>query len=441
MVEKYRLYTGLFFGALWVMLTLGFVSEELLPPLQVARNYLALLCDLVFLCLGVYALHFKRDIIVVVVFFAIGLVSSLLNHLGPIFIINGARDFFGLLFAVPICRFLLKSKHRDRFIESFDKQLWIFLFIQAFCLVWQFIRYGANDHGGGSMGNGFSGIVSTLIYIISFYLLSKRWKFGNYWHNLLDNKVYIILLFPTFLNETKISFVFLLAYFLLLLPIEWKTVFKVLISLPLLIVGMIGAAYAYLGITGQTVESVFSQAAMDDYMVGEDPEELVKLGLMIQDGTYDREDIGQVDIPRFTKIIFIPEALEDAAGGVLFGAGLGQFKGGSVLELTPYADTWLWLLSGSVPYVFFIMIQLGVLGLIWFLYSLISVLAPKSPVLLGKNIKLYVWIILALLMFYNDSLRFFPFCVILFYIVLRGYVNVPKEEIVESVKPLSIDER
>ena len=332
-----------------------------------------------------------------------------------------------MLFAIPICRFLLKSRFRDRFIESFDKQLWIFLILQTFCVTWQFFRYGPGDHGGGSMGNGFSGIVTTLIYIISFYLLSKKWNYGNYWMELWKNKVYVFLLFPTFLNETKIGFLFLLAYFLLLLRVEWKTVFKVLISIPLIIVAMIVAGYAYLTVTGQTFESVFSQSAMDDYMVGEDPEELVELGMAIQDGIYEREDIGQVDIPRFSKLIFIPEALKDAAGGSLFGAGLGQFKGGTTLSLTPYADTWAWLLGGSVPYIFFIVIQLGVLGAAWLFYNLFTVMLPQSPMPLGRNIKIFVWLILALMMFYNDSLRFFPFCAIIFYIILFGYVNVTEK--------------
>ena len=427
MLEKYKVFTGLFFGAFWVLLTFGFISEELMPPLIPLRSVVMLLCDAVFLILGLYSLRDRRDQIVFGSFVVLGCVSSYLNNLGVVFIVNGARDFFGMLFAIPICRFLLKSRFSDRFIESFDKQLWIFLILQTFCVTWQFFRYGPGDHGGGSMGNGFSGIVTTLIYIISFYLLSKKWNYGNYWMELWKNKVYVFLLFPTFLNETKIGFLFLLAYFLLLLRVEWKTVFKVLISIPLIIVAMIVAGYAYLTVTGQTFESVFSQSAMDDYMVGEDPEELVELGMAIQDGIYEREDIGQVDIPRFSKLIFIPEALKDAAGGSLFGAGLGQFKGGTTLSLTPYADTWAWLLGGSVPYIFFIVIQLGVLGAAWLFYNLFTVMLPQSPMPLGRNIKIFVWLILALMMFYNDSLRFFPFCAIIFYIILFGYVNVTEK--------------
>ena len=433
MIDRYKFLSGLFFGAMWALLTFGFISEELLPPLASLRSLVFFLCDTIFLVLGIYSLRNKRDIFVVVTFLFIGITSCVLNHIGLLFGLNGARDFFGLLFAVPICRLFLTSKYRERFIESFDKQLLIFLIIQAFCMTWQFVRYGANDHGGGCMGFGFSGIASTLIYIISFYLISKRWKYGNYWGEMVRNKLYFFLLYPTFLNETKISFVFLLAYFLLLLPFEWKTALKILISLPIMIGAMVGIGIAYLFITGQSVESVFTQAAMDDYLIGEDPEELLDLAQYVQDGTYDIEDIGVLDIPRFTKIFFIPEALDDAEGGELWGAGLGQFKGGSLMELTPYAEKWNWVLSGSIPYLFFVMIQLGVLGLAWFLYTVATLFLHKSKVFMGLNIKLFILLIFSLIMTYNDSLRFFPFCAIIFYILIVGYVNC--EDDVES-KPV-----
>ena len=423
MIDRYKFLSGLFFGAMWALLTFGFISEELLPPLIPLRSVVLLLTDIIFLFLGIYLLRDRRDIFVLVSFLIIGAISCNLNHLGLIFSFNGTRDFFGLLFAVPICRWFLTSKYREQFISSFDKQLLIFLFLQAFCMTWQFIRYGANDHGGGSMGYGYSGIVSTLIYIISFYLLSKRWRYGNYLDEVVRNKMYFILLYPTFLNETKISFIFLLAYFLLLFPFEWRTVFKLVMAVPIMIVGMLGLGIAYLSITGQNMESVFTQEAMDDYMIGEDPEELLELAQFIQDGTYDVEDIGNIDVPRFTKIIFIPEALSDCVGGIMFGAGLGQFKGGTVMELTPFAAEWQWLLTGSLPFLFSVVIQLGILGLIWFCINIATILLPRSPLPAGINIKCFIWVIIILVMMYNDSLRFFPFTFILVYIALYGYVG------------------
>lgn len=428
MLEKYKVFTGLFFGALWVLLTYGFISEELIPPLLPLKSFVFLLCDIVFLGLGVCMLRSRRDIIVAVSFLIIGVISSKLNNVGLIVGINGARDFFGLIFAVPICRYWLASKNRERFIATFDRQLWIFLFVQAFCVTWQFVRYGANDHGGGSMGFGYSGIVSTLIYIISFYLLSKKWKFGNYWGNLRNNFYYILLLFPTFLNETKISFIFLLSYFLLLLPFEWKTIVKIFVSIPLILAGIIGAGMLYLSVTGQDMESVFTQEAMDDYFIGEDPEVLMDLALALYDEVYDEEDIGQVDIPRFTKLVLVPEALDDSEGEEILGAGLGQFKGGSVLAISSYADRWHWLLNGSIPFLFFVLIQLGFCGVIWLFYNLITVIGPSDSRLIGKNIKFFVWIILTLVMVYNDSLRFFPFCTIIFFIIMVGYVGLNTQE-------------
>ena len=95
-----------------------------------------------------------------------------------------------------------------------------------------------------------------------------------------------------------------------------------------------------------------------------------------------------------------------------------------MLDYTPFAERWTYLLSGSIVGALIIFIQMGLLGFVWFLYNMVSVLIPRSPLLLGNNIKLYVALILSLVMFYNDALRFFPFCFIIFYIVLRGYVGV-----------------
>ncbi|MCM1354843.1 MAG: hypothetical protein NC212_00385 [Staphylococcus sp.] len=422
MLEKYNVFTGLFFGALWVLLCYGFVAEELMPPLLLCRSAVQMLCDIIFLILGVYSLRKRVDVIIVASFLMVALVSIILNQQGVVFSLNGLRDFFGLIFAVPICRLLLRSRHREKFVASFDRQLLIFLFIQLFCVTWQFIKYGPGDHGGGSMGEGFSGIVSTLIYLISFYLISKRWTFGNYWRGLADNKLYIFLLFPTFLNETKISFIFLLAYFLLLLKVEKKTLGKLFLALPLIIIGMFVSGYVYLSVTGQTVEKVFSQDAMNRYMIGEDPDELIDLAQELQYGTYDVEDLGgDIDIPRFTKIGIAPFAAETAKGGIWFGAGVGQFKGGTTLDASEFATEWNWLLYGSIPYLFFIFIQLGIVGTIWFFADIFLIMSGRVVTTMGLNIKIFIWIIIILVLFYNDSLRFFPECAIMFYILLMGY--------------------
>lgn len=90
--------------------------------------------------------------------------------------------------------------------------------------------------------------------------------------------------------------------------------------------------------------------------------------------------------------------------------------------MSKFASEWQWLLSGSLPLSFSILIQLGIVGFVWFVFNIVTLMAPRSASLLGINIKCFIWIIILLVLLYNDSLRFFPFAFILFYIAMRGYV-------------------
>ncbi len=57
MVEKYKFYTRLFFGAMWVLLCYGFVRDEFIPALAGLQPFANLLCDIVFLFLGIVTLR------------------------------------------------------------------------------------------------------------------------------------------------------------------------------------------------------------------------------------------------------------------------------------------------------------------------------------------------------------------------------------------------
>lgn len=429
MVEKYKLYTGFLFGALWSLLCFGFVSEELVPPLEKLRPAVYLVCDAIFIILGIIALRNKRDVIIVLSFLFIAIVSKYLNHLGIVYFINGIRDFIGLLFAFPIIRYLWHSKNGPRFVASFNKQLYVFLWIQAFCLVWQFIRYGANDHGGGTLGVGGSGTISTLIYFISFYFMSKRWdEAKTYWQNLRDNKVLVFLILPTFLNETKISFILFVCYFLLLMRVNWSLLRKIIVALPLILVCIAGLGYVYLDVTDQDADEVLSIDFYQNYLIGEDLDYLVEVGQKVADGLIETDNLWAVDIPRFSKIFLAPTALEDAGGGQLFGAGLGQLKGGTVLSYTSFASEYKWLLGGSRPMWFFIFIQLGYLGIIWYFINMAGVVGIRSAFPRGTNIRVFVCIIVLIGLPYNDSFRFIYYCFILFFGAASARFEDPVEK-------------
>lgn len=427
MIERRLYYYYLFISCFWVIATLGFVTQELIPFADKIGSYVFFLSDLVLIWLGIITCRKRGDIIVILSFLIISIISTFgYNHESILIYINGLREFAGLLFIVPIIRYFFKQQNRDWFITRFDKQLKIFLWVQAFCIVWQFIKYGANDHGGGSMGNGFSGIVTTLIYIISFYLISKRWDSSNYLLSLKNNKLLIVLLFPTFLNETKISFIFLIVYFFLLLKFDWNIVIKLIITAPLSIIGICVAGYAYMVVTSAD-SSVFElKTYTDTYLAASDKDEAANLAYAIYSGeiVIGNNDVWDYDIPRFTKIALMDEALENTGGKLLWGAGIGQLKGGNVAERTKFALTNDWLLAGSRPWIFFVVIQLGIVGLVWFILEMLYLFnfsAANNK--LGLKIKLMLLATVVMIMFYNDSFRSMILCIPFIFILLYSSIK------------------
>lgn len=421
MIEKYKLYAGLLFSLLWITLCWGFVQDELCPALELLHSLAFLAVDILFLFLGVYAIRDKSDRWILASFVVIVAVSAFLNKQGIVTVLNGSRDFIGLIFAAPVIRRLVLSKYSQRFVKSFDRQLQIFLFLQAVCVTWQFCKYGPGDEVGGTMGDGASGTISVLIYFVSFYLMCRRWDYTkSYLMNIRSNFLLILLLYPTFLNETKISLVLFVFYFVLLVKIDRKIAVKALIMMPVMAVLALISVVAYSYIVESDVDDVFNKDNMHNYFVGDDIDYLIDVAEMVQDEEIETDNVWAVDIPRLSKLALAPPILDETGGKSLLGAGVGQFKGSSVIGQTPFARKYNWFLQGSRPLLFFIFVQLGVIGLLWMLVDFVHIFQSKSRYDFAWNIRLYLYLLLALSMLYNDSFRLFSYCFILFYIAMSG---------------------
>lgn len=418
MIERYKLYYRLFLVIFWVECCYGFVAEELLPPLEPARNAVMLLCDVLTLMLGCLTIRKKGDLAVLGSFLFIGVLSTIiLNHESWMTFFNGTRDFFGLLFAIPILRWFFTHEKSAEFKRSWIKQLNIWLWLQAFCITWQFIRYGANDHGGGSMGEGASGMTSMMIYLVSFFLITRDWDKSSYFKSLRQGWIYILLLYPSFLNETKISFIMLLAYFVLLIKYDRKLFVRLAYIVPSAVVGIMALGSFYLSVTDQDADEVLSVEFFEQYLYGLNLDEMIDVAIMVQDGDIeiDPRDWWVVDIPRMAKIALIIPELREGGGGLWLGAGLGQFKGGSIVDATHFAKYNQWLLQGSRPWLFVVLTQLGIIGLIWWMaVSVYQVTIRKSRRDFVIQIQMLMWLSLAIILAYNDSLRVFNFCVMLY---------------------------
>lgn len=433
LISRYKLYLYIFLSVFWLAAAWGFVADELIPPLHNFDTVKFLIVDGVLAILGLACLRNRFDITVIGSFLLLSFFSSFVfNNVGFAIYFNGFRDFVGLLFVLPVLRYFFTSSHAADFKKTFDRNLLIWLWLQAFCVTWQFIRYGAGDMGGGTYGEGGSGMVSMMIYVVSFYLIAPRWDSSKYWQSLRENKWYIILLYPTFLNETKVSFILILAYFFLLIKFDRNLILRLTYIVPLGLVVLAGLFVAYVNITEQNADEFFEMETYQAYLYGIDLEELVDIAYKVQDGYYDMSEVGlwSQDIPRFAKIALSIPILAAEKGGILFGAGIGQFKGWTTGLCTQFSIDNRWLLNGSRPELFVIFVQLGLLGLVWFIWLLIRInFGGQTSYPLGKQIRLLIALSFLLIMIYNDSLREIIICSILFYVLLAVKVNIPQENL------------
>ena len=431
-VSKDKILFSILIVLFWIWATFGFVADELLPFLEGMRIGVYLLLDAVLIILGIATIRHKLDYILLFSFLAIGFISTdIVNKLTWVNFLNGCRDFLPMLFLPAILKYFLEQENRrERFVKVFDKHLMIFLVVQAPCLIYQFVKYGANDHGGGSLGNGFSGVISTLIYIISFYLISRDFDRTRYVESLKKNIWLIVLLLPTFLNETKISFVFMALYFLLLMKFDKTLIMRLAIALPFFLAGIYFLFNMYMSSTESEEDITNLQYYTESYLMVDDTDQLIDLAERLDEGEFGDDNDWSVDLPRFSRILLMPAVTARSDGGIVFGAGLSQFKGQSYLEQTKFAKDFEWFVNGTTLFSQIIFAQLGLLGVAWAIAFFISLFRFNKSSSRDKYLRAFLIIIFSLMMLYNQSMRFAIFCIPMFYFVYMA--NRPMREVGEE---------
>lgn len=113
LVEKYRIISVLIFAAVWVQMCIGFISDEIIPVGGVV-SIAFLFADVVFLVAGLLMMRTRRDFFFLLTFVGIAAVSTIVNDQSLADVLNGSREFFGLLFVIPVIRFMLLSKDGAR---------------------------------------------------------------------------------------------------------------------------------------------------------------------------------------------------------------------------------------------------------------------------------------------------------------------------------------
>lgn len=434
MIERDKLFFRLFCITFWAMALLNiFLEEVLMIQGESARNVFYTYFNSLFFIGGLFLLRKKSDIALIVVFIALGIVSSLYNRVPWLSAFDDLRRTVSTLMVLPVVRYFFTCKRADEFRDSFDRQLKIFLILQAFAMVFQFFKYGAGDHGGGTLGYVHSGNISIIIISLSLYFVAKNWDGENYLKSLWRNRLYVFLLFPVFLNETKVSFVFLAVYFIVLFPFHIRSVGKALIAGPFILLVAIAALSAYMAATDGHMD-VFSQTFYDDYLTGgsnasELMEDAQEAADFVEELT-NKVDEGEwlfLDIPRFMKIGLLFPALAETSGGFVLGAGFGHLS--DFIHPTSFTEQNIVALYGTRMMIHYTFLPLGLLGLVWMFFWYKNILAMRSrPYKMSFPVKLFLLSVILVVFVYNEFFNQKIGCVIFYYICFANTYRMKSDD-------------
>lgn len=302
---------------------------------------------------------------------------------------------------ILLCLYIAVFNNRDEdFIYTLINKL---LFISVPVAIIQRIisTHRMGDDVVGVFGYGQSGTLSLLILIFFFTEVYRRLNcgekvFGKYW----------LILIPTMLNETKITYVLfpLLLFTILILAkkINIRTIIIGGLMIPLFI---FVSDKAYQSLYGNSLSEVFSPEYIDNYMYGGDEEG---------------------DVGRFLRILIAYDYLENSSReNYLLGYGTGSsFVGKASGTYGVIARRFIGtrLNEGSRVQLYQFLIEYGVLGsflfISWFIIVLLVILRQKNLNRVNIVSILLIMITLISLVYQNILINRIPAFLLFYYLFL-----------------------
>jgi len=368
-------------------------------------SLMALVIDIIIFYLGFSALILKKfNYYILLIIILISLFTFLTHKYSLISHLNGLREFLDIVLLFSFYQNLAVSRFRFFFIKRMTFFFICFLIIQIPIAFYQFLKFGAGDYVVGSLGMGSSGILSLIIILIVYFMIKMHlngMKFVAY--------SYLIFLFPIFVNETKISFILLPIMLLLLSNVKRISTIIFSIAISVFVFFLFNNFYSNQGRkVDDPFHHIFSNEYLEKYLLG--PEV-----------TANKDAV--IDIPRFTKIVIAMQLLGKDELEAFYGMEYGAFKGGTIMNKSSFSREYDWLLKGSRPYLFYLLITGGwLLFFVIFFYFYIQ-LCTGFGKLCDKRLAILCGIILIIVMFYNDSPRqqFFVMIYAFFVTFSKGY--------------------
>jgi hypothetical protein len=401
-MSKYKIELYLFIFVCITAASSNYIIS-IYPQTEVFLRYLKLLSDSIVIILGV--VNFKRaknfqkySIFVFIVISFITFISNFyyvdyLTHL------NGVRDILFYLFVFVFINSKLFGEWNKSFVKSMNIFSLLFFFIQIPISISQLITYGGGDKVTGTLSD--SGHLSLLCYLAAYY----------FFHNMRNNGsgiiktlvVAIMLILPSMINETKISF--------LLLPLLGFSIIRrekagmSFIVLPFLLLGCYLLYILYFSTStsyysDKSLSQLFSWEFLADYLFS---------------ANYNSADISRLG--RFAVYFDMPNA---TLSNLIFGQGYGLFKGQNILGVNAHAAVFSQLIGGSVVMAFAAFFQGGAALLLLLVFYPINYLIkvkrtyPASKI----QINLFLFAFYMLLFIYSNPLNDPFFLVFLSYVII-----------------------
>jgi hypothetical protein len=381
----------------------GFLFEE--GFISISPSILSVFLDGLLLIVTIFSIknikQTRKLISIFVLFLLLTLITNILNpnELTATLYLNGLREFLPYFLFPIIYLNIFQSSLQDYFVKKINIFLYFFLIVQIPVSLYQFSINGAGDAVGGTLGEGASGILTFIVFLATYYLMTRDIDYKNIVKSFIKKIYLLIFWLPAFINETKISFFLIILFFLLLISFSFSNLIKYLLIGIVLIPALFLFDSIYNNITGNSyTNEILDKDFFESYLMSDEEH--------------------YTDIPRLQKIAIIFTTFKTEE--IIFGKGVGQFKGGTTLSLTPFAAQNDWLLQGSRPMFFFLLVQIGVVGVILFCFYwvfLITLRRKKNQVNYSGNLIIYAFACFIIIQFYNDSLRSLFFCGIIMYIM------------------------
>lgn len=381
----------------------GLISDML----ESSRTAFYFAFDIIIIFLSLLSLSYVKGRLAFILLFIIACIGFNLTYTGNdiMYSLNGLREIINILCLTIFFNNVFSDENEElaeQYVEVMKKFAVVFLVAQLPVAAYQFSIHGPSDWVGGTYGSFGSGNLTLSVICLVFFM-------SHFTTNMTQRVLLYVCLIPLFLNETKVSFILIP---MLILFIHFQPRLKSIIGAAVA-AGLALFIFNTFFTTNINVENnisgVFSRDFIEGYLFGDIY-------------TY-------TDVPRFTKIILAWQMLAEDTLTFLFGFEYGIFRSTDIADTSQFSQSVQWLMVGTRPYLFFLMIQGGMMlvaGVIWLILHI-----NRYFVAYNNKYKTFLFLIFVMIMFYNDALRSHSITIIYFFSIFYANSSLYNRQVVE----------